>query len=299
MFYLILPIIITYHVFSWLYRKFKPISFKNKIVWITGASGGIGEVLAYRFASLGATLIISARREEELERVRKRCANPDKVTVLPLDLSNTDVATRKAAEFLERKGIKVDILVNNSGVGMRAFFLEMSHESEKEMMNVNYFAPIQLARLVLPKMLSEKSGQIVNINSIAGKLSSALRTSYSGSKSALGGFFDSVRAEYSDQGISITSIHPGAVNTDITVNSFGPKGEKFNKRDPFITKGLSVDAFSDKAMKAIYYKDNETIITKEYYLLPLIMLRNLFPDLVFFLVSKHKKKMLQQLAASK
>jgi short-subunit dehydrogenase len=292
----LIPILIAYRICQWLYRKTKKISFLNKVVWITGASSGIGEEMTYQFAKLGAILIISARREAELERVKKACVNPDKITVFPLDLADPEQAVVKATEFLEKKGLSIDILINNSGIGMRTFFLDMKPEAEREMMNVNYFAPIRLTRVVLPKMLKEKQGQIVLINSVAGKISSAMRSSYSGSKFALLGFFDSFRAEYSDQGITVTSILAGAVNTDITANGYGPTGGIWKKRDPFNAHGLSVQAFAETALRSIYFKDSEATILKEYYMWILIWLRNVWPEGVFFATSKHKKSMLKNIA---
>jgi len=251
--------------------------------------------MTYKLADLGAILILSARREQELERVRSGCKNPDKVIIFPLDLSKPEEAYQKASSFLEKKQLKVDVLINNSGVSMRSFFLETTHETEKEMMNINYFGPTLLARLVLPNMLKEKSGQIVLINSIAGKTGTPLRSSYCGSKHALNGFFDSVRAEYGDNGITVTSIHPGYVATEIAKNAFVAGNEKFGKTDANIGGGMPPRVFAEKAVNAIFFKENETIITKDFHHRVIIWLRNLWPNLVFYAMSVYKKQALKVL----
>jgi len=293
--FFLIPLIIIYQLFIYIKRKFSTVTFLNKTVWITGASSGIGEAMTYKLADLGAILILSARREQELERVRSGCKNPDKVIIFPLDLSKPEEAYQKASSFLEKKELKVDVLINNSGVSMRSFFLETTHETEKEMMNINYFGPTLLARLVLPNMLKEKSGQIVLINSIAGKTGTPLRSSYCGSKHALNGFFDSVRAEYGDNGITVTSIHPGYVATAIAKNAFASGNEKFGKTDANIGGGMPPRVFAEKAVNAIFFKENETIITKDFKDRVITWLRNLWPDLVFYAISVYKKQDLKAL----
>jgi len=276
-------------------RRFTKISFLNKNVWITGASSGIGEHLAYRFAKFGANLILTARNVEKLEKVRNACLNPDKVTILPLELSKPEEAAKQAEEFLKSKSIKIDILVNNAGAVINTMFLDTPHEIEMEILNTNYVSSVMLARLVLPDMLKEKSGQIVLIESVAGKFGIPLRSAYCGSKFAMRGFFDAVRAEYSDQGLKVTSISPGPVFTEVAKNArVGAWGHKFGHDEKELREGEDVEKFADKAIRSIFFQDEDVVLTISYVQYLCYLLADIWPELVFKIMASRKDKALQE-----
>src|SRR5262249_46976314 len=153
-----------------------PVRFENKIVWITGASSGIGEALAYAFSREGAKLILSGRREAELERVKRICAGvPENVFVLPLDLTQFETFGEKTKQAEARFG-RVDILVNNGGISHRSLVAETLLEVDLAVMNTNYFGSIALTKAVLPAMLARRSGHIVVISSLMGYLDTPLRS---------------------------------------------------------------------------------------------------------------------------
>jgi len=294
-FYFILSIILVWQAFKFIKRRFTKITFLNQTVWITGASSGIGEHLAYRFAKYGANLILTARNVEKLEKVRNACLNPDKVTILPLELSKPEEAAKQAEEFLKSKSIKIDILVNNAGAVINTMFLDTPHEIEMEILNTNYVSSVMLARLVLPDMLKEKSGQIVLIESVAGKFGIPLRSAYCGSKFAMRGFFDAVRAEYSDQGLKVTSISPGAVYTDISKNErVGASGNKFGHDEKRIHKGQDVEKFADKSIRSIFFQDEDVVFTPSYVQYLCYLLADIWPELVFKIMASKKDKYLQE-----
>ena len=168
-------------------------TFKDKVIWITGASSGIGESLAIEFAKRGARLILSARREEELNRVLNLTKLPSlDIMLLPFDLNDTSKASGLAAQVINKFG-RIDILINNGGFSQRSEAIETPIEIDRLLMEVNYFSYINLSKAVLPYMKRQKNGHIVIESSIAGKFGFYLRSSYSAAKHALHGFFETLR----------------------------------------------------------------------------------------------------------
>ena len=188
--------------------------FKDKVIWITGASSGIGEALALEFANRGARLILSSRRLEELKRVatETKLAELD-LLILPFDLKNTENATALAAQVINKFG-RIDILINNGGYSQRSEAIETKTEIVRELMEVNFFAHVNLSKAVLPYMKRQKNGHIVVISSIAGKFGFYLRSSYSAAKHALHGFFESMRLETEKFGIKTLIVCPGKIKTN-------------------------------------------------------------------------------------
>src|SRR5512146_275560 len=178
-------------------------NFKDKRVWITGASSGIGEALAVEFHRAGARLILSARRENELQRVQAACGGGPNTRVLPMDVSKPAELPEKTRAAQAMFG-GIDVLVLNAGISQRALARDTGEDVYRRLMEVNFFGPEALARGVLPAMLENKSGHFVVISSVAGKFGVPLRTGYSASKFALHGFFEALRAEEGRNGIGVT-----------------------------------------------------------------------------------------------
>jgi dehydrogenase/reductase SDR family member 7B len=227
-------------------------SFLNKRVWITGASSGIGEALAYAFAEHGAHLILSARNETELQRVAAAAlqAGAGSVLVRRLDLGQHAEIPEIVREVLEQVG-KVDILVNNGGVSQRSLAVETTLEVDKKLMDVNYFGTVALTKAVLPNMLTHQLGHIVTITSLTGKFGTAYRSSYAASKHALHGFFDSLRAELGDTPIKVTLICPGFVRTNVSVNALTGTGAQLGTMDEATDKGMPPERLAQKILRAI------------------------------------------------
>ena len=144
-------------------------------------------------------------------------------------------------------------------------------------------------------MLQRKSGQIVFMNSLQGKIGLAFRTGYSASKHALTGFADSLRAEVEEHGVFVTSLHPGYVNTNLSKNALASEaGRTHGRIDENTSKGQSAEAFSKRALRAIYLKERETLIPDSFKNGVAVPLRNLFPGLIFWFVEKKKQKELKK-----
>lgn len=237
-------------------------SYKGKVVWITGASSGVGEGFAYAYAKKGAKLILSARRIEALNRVKSKCEGAAEVVVLPLDLSEHSALPEKVKQVLDRFG-KVDLLLNNGGISQRALTKETSLEVDKRLMNINYFGTIALTKALLPSMLVHDLGQIVTITSLTGKFGVPYRSAYAASKHALHGFFDTLRLELSETNIKITLLCPGFIQTDLAESALKGDGSPTAQKDPNMQKGMKVKTFVKRAMKAIQKGKKEAYFGKE------------------------------------
>jgi short-subunit dehydrogenase len=233
----------------------------GKIVWITGASSGIGEALAYTLAKKGCKLILSARRKEELERVKGNCiasAQPD-IRVLALDLTESammSLSTQAAIQFFGR----VDILVNNGGIGQRSLIKDTTVDVDRRIMEVNYFGTVALTKQLLPVFIKQKHGHFVNVSSLTGKFGTPFRSGYAASKHALHGFFDALRAEHYQDNIKVTMICPGFIHTPITISAMTGDGSPLGKMDNAQYKGKPASWCAEKITKAIEKQKEEVYI---------------------------------------
>jgi short-subunit dehydrogenase len=233
--------------------------FKDKVIWITGASSGIGEGLALELAKHGARLIISARREEELKRVAALTKLPElDLMILPFDLKDTSNASGLTANIINKFG-HIDMLVNNGGMSQRAEMEKTSIEIDRELMEVNYFSAVNLTRAVLPYMKRQKSGHIIVISSVAGKFGFYLRSGYSAAKHALHGFFDSFRLETEKDGIKTLIVCPGKIKTNISLNAVTDKGAH-GKMDPSHENAMSSEECARIILKAIQNNEEEILV---------------------------------------
>ncbi len=233
--------------------------FTGKVVWITGASSGIGEALAHAFSSRGASLVLSARNEARLREVAQGCRNPGEHLVLPLDLLQNDSFEGPCHSVLERYG-RIDILVNNSGISQRSLVAQTGLDVDRKIMETNFFGTIALTKAVLPSMLERSSGHIVVITSVAGKLGTPLRSSYAASKHALHGFFDSLRAETWNQGIHVTLVCPGFIRTNISINALTCDGSPQGTMDDAQACGMTPRECADKIVEAVGKNRDEVYI---------------------------------------
>lgn len=226
--------------------------FYHKRIWITGASSGIGEALAYAAADAGAHLILSARQETELHRVASAATQHGAVSALvqPLDLANHDAIPGIVTGVLRQVG-KVDMLINCGGVSQRGLALDTPLEVDKRLMNVNYFGTVALTKALLPSMLTHHLGHIVTVTSLTGKFGSPLRSSYAASKHALHGFFDSLRAELGDTPIKITLACPGFVRTNVSINALTGSGRPQGTMDDATARGISAEAAARRILQAV------------------------------------------------
>jgi short-subunit dehydrogenase len=237
------------------------VQLRASVIWITGASGGIGEALAVQASASGAKLVLTARRAAELERVRLACAQPALVALLPLDLGDfdADAACRAAASHFG----PIDILVNNAGISQRSLLVDTTLSTYRRILEVDFFAAVALTRAVVPAMQARRRGQVVAISSITGKVGVPLRTGYSAAKHALQGFMDAARAELARDGLVFTTVCPGFVNTRLSYNAITGDGSRHNRLDAGQARGLSPEDCARRIWRAVEEDVAEILIGRE------------------------------------
>ncbi|MDB5282485.1 MAG: family oxidoreductase [Bacteroidota bacterium] len=261
--------------------------FENKVVWITGASSGIGEAMAYTFAKHKAKLILSARREVELERVKQACNLPDTdIMLLPLDVSEYNKMAEAAEKVIARFGV-IDILVNNAGLSHWSKIKDLSLDVIKIIMDVNFMGGVALTKAVLPHMLNRKQGQIVIVSSILGKITTPKQAAYVASKHALMGFYDTLRAETYDAGLKVLLVCPGFVRTNVAKNSLNKEGVPINKNNNMIENGLDPLYVSEKVLSSIVSGKEELLIAGPKEKLA-VLIKRFAPGIYSRFISKSK-----------
>ena len=229
----------------------------DRLVWITGASSGIGEALAYDLSHRGARLVLSSRREDALEDVRQRCAHPDRHVVQPLDLA--EPPSLKAAAGAVRADVgPVDVLVNNGGISQRGTAAETDMDAVRRIMEVNFFGAVELTKAVLPDMQRRGDGHIAIVSSVVGKFSTPYRTSYAASKHALHGWYDGLRAEVHEDNIGVTLVCPGFVRTNVGANALDSNGNPLGERAQ--EKGIPAEDCAAAIGDAIEQNKAETYV---------------------------------------
>ena len=262
-------------------------TFNNKVVWITGASSGIGKSLAIALSKENCKLILSARRPSELQKVKNLCDQPNHVYVLPFDLADSNTMSVIVETAITAFG-KVDILVNNGGISQRSPIIETSFEVDKKLMEIDYFGTVALSKALLPHFIVNESGHYVVVSSLMGKFSSSHRSAYCGAKHALHGFFDAMRLEHDKDNVKVTMICPGFVNTNVARNALTADGSKQGYQDEMTENGLDVDIFVKRMIKAIRKEKFEAYIGKfEKFG---VYVKRLSPKLIHFLTLRSKVK---------
>ncbi|GIV34447.1 MAG: oxidoreductase [Chitinophagales bacterium] len=260
-------------------------TYQDKIVWITGASSGIGEAVARVFAAEGAHIIISARREKELKRVQAACPDTSRVTVVPLDIADYKNIAGIVTPVIENLG-RIDLLFNNAGISQRSLAKDTSLEVYERIMQVNFMGTIAMTKAVLPFMLRQQSGHIAVVTSLTGKFSTPLRTGYAASKHALHGFFDGLRAEVYRDNIAVTIICPGFVKTHVSENALTADGTPQRKMDDAIRTGMDPDYVAKKILRALKMREEEVIIAgREKWG---VYIKRFFPSLFSHLIKTAK-----------
>ncbi|XP_004370973.1 dehydrogenase/reductase SDR family member 7 [Trichechus manatus latirostris] len=269
----------------------------DMVVWVTGASSGIGEELAYQLSKLGVSLVLSARRVEELERVKRKCLENGSlkgkdILVLPLDLTNTSSHEAATKVVLQEFG-KIDILVNNGGRSQRSLFVDTSLDVYKELIDLNYLGTVSLTKCVLPHMIERKQGKIVIVNSLMGIISAPLATGYCASKHALRGFFNGLRAELvTYPGITVSNICPGPVQSNIVKNavteevtkSVGNPGDQSYKMATSRCVRLMLISMAND-LKEVWISDHPFLLAA--------YLGQYMPTLTFWIIGKLGKKRIE------
>lgn len=254
-----------------------------QVIWITGASSGIGAALALHLSTLGHYLILSARNKERLTAVLGQCAHSDRVAALPMDLGQWQGMPQIAAAGLSCFG-RVDVLINNAGLSQRSRIYETEMEVYAQLMEVNYLGTVALTKALLPHWLERKQGQVVTVTSLMGRFGSPLRSGYCGAKHALHGFFDVLRMEHQQDGLQVTLVCPGFVNTNIARNAVTGDGSAQGYQDAATASGMDPNRFAEKMWLAVCAGKFEVYLGGREIMG--IYLKRFFPKLLHRLVLK-------------
>jgi len=232
--------------------KFKALKtyFEGKTVWVTGASSGIGEALVYALNSAGAHLVISARRRDELERVKHAAAHPESIDIIEIDLSS-EASVHEALHAFFDKHPRIDILFNNGGISQRAEALDTPADVERKLMEINFFSNIQLSKAAAGVMKKNGGGHIVVTSSLMGKWGFFLRSSYAASKHALHGYYDCMRMEVEQYGIQITLLTPGFIASEISMHALDASGKATGEMDKNQATGLSTTECATRILQGV------------------------------------------------
>jgi dehydrogenase/reductase SDR family protein 7B len=224
--------------------------FENKVIWITGASSGIGEAMAHELARRGARLVLSARRADVLEAVRLRCDRPDKHLVLPMDMTDPGQFRTQTEVVLSTFG-HIDMLINNAGVSQRSLVKDTPIEVDRQIMELDFFGPVALAKTVLPHMLARGTGHLVAVSSVVGLVATPYRSAYASAKHAIIGFHDALRAEVNAAGLKVSVLCPGFVRTNVSLSALTSDGTPHGKVDAQQDKAMSAEVFARKAVDGL------------------------------------------------
>jgi dehydrogenase/reductase SDR family member 7B len=235
-------------------------SYVGQIVWITGASSGIGEALARAFADGGASIILSGRRIQELERVATELKG--NTLILPFESTDYDALPAVAQRASEWQG-SVDMLINNAGIGQRSLALDTNFETYRRLIEVDYLAPLRLTQLVLPQMIKNGKGHVVAVSSVAGKFGTPMRTGYCAAKHALIGYFDALRAEVEiAYDVKVTVVLPGSVRTAIAIHALSGDGSLYGQSDSNIENAMTAGTAAEAIMAGLAAGHREIVVAE-------------------------------------
>ena len=256
-------------------------------VWITGASSGIGEECAYLYARRGASVVVTSNEREKLEAVADKCLKLGAAgaLALPFDLQDSEGIADLVRQAWEAFG-GLDLMYCNAGISQRTTVEDTSMEMVRKIMEINYFAPVAMAKSVLPRMLEAGGGHIAATTSIAGRFGFPLRCAYSSSKHALYGFFETLRAEYASRGIKVTLVCPGRVRTNISFYALDKGGGQHGKMDPGQAGGLSPQAAARKIARAFDAGRREVLVGRKELIM--VYIKRFFPGLCAKISTKIK-----------
>jgi len=260
---------------------------KNKVVIITGASSGIGRACAMDYASKGNKVIIAARNASKLNAV----ADEIKVVNEQVLAVQCDVSIQKDCEKLINETIlkfgKIDVLINNAGISMRAIFNDLEIDVIKKVMDINFWGTVYCTKYALPHLLKSK-GSVVGVSSIAGYIGLPARTGYSASKYAMQGFLDALRTENLKTGLHVMIACPGFTASNIRNSALSADGSSQGETPRDESKMMTAEEVAAHIINGIVKRKRTLILTSEGKLG--VLLNKFFPKFIENQVFNKMKK---------
>ena len=267
-------------------------NFNGKICWITGASSGIGEALAKSLSKQGASIVITARSETNLNKVKAECATPSKVLVVPCDLEDTD-SIPSVTEVAWNAFGKIDFVFLNAGMAVRDTVINTEVRMISKVMNTNFIGAAAIAKNLLPLMLARGSGNFVVTSSLSGKYGIPKLSAYAASKHALHGYFGSLRAEHAKDGIRVIMVIPGLIRTGISLHALTGEGKSYGKMMKSLDTGMSPEVCAEKILKGVLKGKNEVIVGNSEKIS--LFINRLFPTFMAWIIRNHPLEKLRKL----
>lgn len=264
-------------------------SFKGKVVWVTGASSGIGREIAYLLAALRAYVIVTARNHEALMEVVAACGGDERCRPLPYDLQDTKGLPGLVTQAEQMFG-QIDAVFHAAGVSQRSLAADTSPDVMRQIMAVNYDAPTIITSLVLPEMIDRGSGLICAVSSLAAYIPTPLRSSYTGAKMGLHGYFDSLRLELRRSGVRIMMAIPGFVKTEISLRALTGGGTAHGKMDQAQAHGMDPGKCARKIVQGALAGKEELEIGFGFKGRLAIFLKSMAPGLLTRRLAKEAKR---------
>ncbi|MDC0600038.1 SDR family NAD(P)-dependent oxidoreductase [Flavobacteriales bacterium] len=229
----------------------------RRTVWITGATSGIGESVARACHQRGDRLILSARTLERLEATRQKL-NVRDALLAPFDLAHTE-GIEVLAEKMWSEAQGVDVVIHCGGISQRSRLIETDPSVDRQMMEVNYFGTLSFTRAILPHMIAAGGGHFAVVTSLMGLFSAPLRSGYAGAKHAMHGWFEALRAEHHNDGIRVTMVAPGFVQTAISLNALTGNGSPQGTMDDATAQGITAEQCAAVILRGI--DRNKALVT--------------------------------------
>lgn len=260
--------------------------FAGKVVWITGASSGIGEALVKAFAQGGSRVIASSNDNSRLERVADACSGmKGSVTCVPFDLADTNCIEELVSRVVSEEG-RIDMLLNIGGISQRALLIDTPIWLDRRIMEINYFGTIALTKAVLPRMISAGGGHIAATSSISGRFGFPMRSAYSASKQALHGFFETLMIEHRKDNIRVSVIIPGRVQTAISLHALTADGKEHGKMDDGQKGGVTTEKATEQILRGLMRNKREILVGSTELIM--LKIRKYLPALFFRIAERIK-----------
>jgi dehydrogenase/reductase SDR family protein 7B len=288
------------------------LQFQDKSILLTGASRGLGRSLAHKLAECNVSLLIlSGRDENALQEVKRECeeiASPSsqqqssalKIEIVPCDLSDKssvdNLSTKSLSIAKQLHATKaIDVLINNGGISSRSSFLDTDISIDEKLMQVNFFSGAQLAKAVVPSMVDQKSGRIIWISSIQGKLGTPFRTSYASSKFAVQGYCEALRSELTSSNVHVHIVSPGYIRTNLSQSAIMGNGKNYGKTDVTTANGKDPDEVAATIMNSVAREQMDFIVAATFSAKVGLWLKVLAPSFLDNMLVKRFEKQKMEL----
>lgn len=237
--------------------------FTDKVVIITGASSGIGLASAYQFAAEGAKVVLAARSEDKLKQTFCALSNKGErgadFLAVPTDVSKEEDCKRLIENTVQKFG-RIDVLVNNAGISMRAMFKDLDLSVLHRLMDVNFWGTVYCTKYALPYLL-QSQGTVVGVISIAGFKGLPERTGYSASKYAINGFLDTLRVEHLKDNLNVLVFAPGYTASNVRFAALTADGTPQGATPRKEEKMMSAQECAKRLTRAVYKRKSQVVLT--------------------------------------